>query len=229
MCSPASFANSEATMSAAMHAASVDGERPPESSHRSRVVRGPSRTMNCAARRTIVGYGSWSRQPATPSRHASSCVGLVLETVQQSEGRTREHSLVTAHLLESARDLGLSMPRTFEGLTHRSRALLQRVPGDLLRVGSRVRESDGELERARADAELGADRDVSRTGPVIHGGQVSVRVAQVDVHVRAAEVADRGTAERPDDADPHVLLLEQQGRRMCVEDAAEVTFGTRLP
>ena len=92
-----------------------------------------------------------------------------------------------------------------------------------------MRESDGELERARADAELGADRDVSRTGPVIHGGQVSVRVAQVDVHVRAAEVADRGTAERPDDADPHVLLLEQQGRRMCVEDAAEVTFGTRLP
>src|SRR5206468_1091560 len=106
---------------------------------------------------------------------------------------------------------------------------LQRVAGDLFGVGPRVREPDRELKRARADADLGSDGYVAWTRAVIKVGQPAVCVVKLDVDVRAAVVAGGGAAERADDADPHVLLAQEEGWRMRIQDLAEVALGAWLP
>ena len=90
-------------------------------------------------------------------------------------------------------------------------------------------ETDGHLEGPGSYADLRTDGYVAGSGLVVEIGQAAVAVAQVDVHVRAAEVADCRVREGTDEADPHVLLLKQQRRRMRVDDAAEVALGAGLP
>ena len=161
--------------------------------------------------------------------HEGACVRLVLEAVEDGEGRSREHAVVAADLAERPRDLDLGAPGTLEGLADRAGAFLQGGAGDLFGVGPRVREADGELKRARADADLRADASVAGSRAVVLVGELAVGVAEVDVDVRGAEVPGGGAAERPDDADPYVLLLHQQRGRMGVDDAAEVALGEGLP
>src|SRR5207249_5116917 len=99
----------------------------------------------------------------------------------------------------------------------------------LLSVRAAVGETDGELERARAHADLRPDRRVAGSGAVVAVREFAVRVAEVDVDVRAAEVACGGTAEGADNADPDVLLLQEQRRRVRIDDAGEVAIRERLP
>src|SRR5207244_8937919 len=47
-----------------------------------------------------------------------------------------------------------------------------------------MREADRELKRAGADSNLGAHRNVARTGALVHGREPAVPIAQVDVHGR---------------------------------------------
>src|SRR5258706_3701391 len=90
-------------------------------------------------------------------------------------------------------------------------------------------ESNGELKRARPDAELSADRDVAWPRAVVGLGDETISVVQLDMDVGAAVVAGRRSAERTDDAHPHVLLTHQQRWRMRVEHLAEVAFGAGRP
>ncbi len=106
---------------------------------------------------------------------------------------------------------------------------MKRRAGYLFGVGSGVRESDGDLERAGADADLGAHRNVARPRAIVGIGQVAVAIAEVDLHVRGAVVAGGRPAERPDDAHPHVLLAHQQRRRMGIENLPEVSLCPWLP
>ncbi len=121
------------------------------------------------------------------------------------------------------------MPRSRECRLQRAGTLLQDVSRNLFRVGARMRKSDGELERARPHAELGADGDVARARAVVGLGDVSIRVVQLDMDVGAAVVASGRAAERTDDAHPHVLLTHEQRRRMRVEHLAEVALGAGRP
>src|SRR5438445_12467613 len=89
-------------------------------------------------------------------------------------------------------------------------------------------ESDRHLERAGPDAELPADVDISRPGAVVHVGQAIVRVAEVDLDVAAPVVTDSAAGEGADEADPDVLLLEEQRWRMRVDVAGKVAVGSRL-
>jgi len=92
-----------------------------------------------------------------------------------------------------------------------------------------VSEADRDGERPRPDADLRPDRDVAGPGPVVGGRQVAVAVVKVDLEIGALEIADRGSAEGTDDADPHVLLAHQERGWVGVEDLAEVALGPRLP
>src|SRR2546421_1553555 len=90
-------------------------------------------------------------------------------------------------------------------------------------------ETDGHLEGAGSYADLRTNGYVPGSGLVVEVGQAAVAVAQVDVHVRAAEVADCRVHEGTHEADPHVPLLKQQRRWVRVDDAAEVALGAGLP
>jgi len=65
--------------------------------------------------------------------------------------------------------------------------------------------------------------------PVVHVGQATVRVAEVDLDVAAPVVTDSAAGEGADEADPDVLLLEKQRWRMRIDDAGKVALGSRLP
>src|SRR5439155_27359946 len=96
-------------------------------------------------------------------------VRLVFEAVEQGERGAREHALVTADLLESAWDLGLRVPRAFEGLANSAGALLQCIPRDLFGVRPRVCESDRQLERTCPHAEARPHPDISAARAVLRG------------------------------------------------------------
>src|SRR2546430_17735732 len=89
--------------------------------------------------------------------------------------------------------------------------------------------TDGHLEGAGSYADLRPHGNVAGSGLVIEGRQAAVAVAEADGHVTAAEVADCRVRAGTDEADPHVLLLQKQRRRMRVDDAAEGAFGSGLP
>src|SRR5207244_13320983 len=89
-------------------------------------------------------------------------------------------------------------------------------------------ESDRHLERAGPDAELPADVDISRPGAVVHVGQATVRVAEVDLDVAAPVVTDSAAGEGADEADPDVLRLEKQRWGMRIDDAGKVALVSRL-
>jgi hypothetical protein len=161
--------------------------------------------------------------------HERAGVRLVLEAAQDRERRAREHSLVSADLAQRLRQIGESAPCAFERLANLACALLQDLSRDLFGIRARVSKANCDGERSRPDANLSTDRDVAGPCAVVRGRQVAVPVVKVDLQVRALEVADGGSAEGPDDADPHVLLTHQQGGRMRVEDLAEVALRPRLP
>jgi len=92
-----------------------------------------------------------------------------------------------------------------------------------------MRKTERELKRPGANAQLGADSDVARPCAVVKVGHLAVGVMELDVHVRAAEVASRRAAERTHDAYPHVLLAHDQRGRMGVEHLGEVPLGAGRP
>src|SRR5579859_2312248 len=120
-------------------------------------------------------------------------------------------------------------PCPLERLPQVPGAFIQGLPGELLRIGPRVREADRDLKRAGADPDLRADRDVARASRVVRAGEVAVTVVKVDLQVGTLKIADRTAAEGADDAHPDVLLTHEQGRRVGVDDTAEVAFRARLP
>src|SRR5262245_42475772 len=142
---------------------------------------------------------------------------------------SRQVAVIAADLTEGARYLGLGLPRALERLLDGAGALLERRARHLLGVGAGVGEADRHLERAGAGADLGADADVAGARPVVLVREAAVGIAEVDVNVGAAEVARRRAAEGSDDADPHVLLPDEQGRRVSVDDPGLVALGAGLP
>ena len=149
--------------------------------------------------------------------------------MQEREGRACQHALISADLAQRPRNLRLRAPCALERQPHAPSAFLEGRSRDLFRVGPRMGESDRHLERAGPDAELPADVDISRPGVVVHVGQATVRVAEVDLDVAAPVVTDSAAGEGADEADPDVLLLEKQRWRMRVDDAGKVALGSRLP
>src|SRR5205823_7665449 len=94
-------------------------------------------------------------------------------------------------------------------------------------VGARMPETDRHLERARSDAELGAYGDVAGAGAVVLVGHEPIRVVQLDVDIGAAVVTHGRAVERPDDADPDVLLSQQQRRWVRVYHLSKVALRAR--
>src|SRR5579872_4500594 len=97
-------------------------------------------------------------------------------------------------------------PCPFERLPQVAGAFVQCLSGQLLRIGPRMREADGDLKGARANPDLRPDGDVPGTGTVVRAGEVAVAVVKVDLQVGGLEIADRAACEWAHDADPHVLL-----------------------
>ncbi len=92
-----------------------------------------------------------------------------------------------------------------------------------------MRKTHGDLERTCADPDLRPDRHVAWAGAVVDVREVTVAIAQVDLHVRGPVVAGGCPAEGPDDADPDVLLAHEQRRRIRIQNLPEVALGSRLP
>ena len=103
-------------------------------------------------------------------------VRFVLKAAEHRKRCTREHAFVAADLAEGLRHVGKSPPRVLESLPHVARAFLQRLSRDLLGIGTRVRESDGDLEGPGADSDLGADRHVSWARAVVGVRQPAIAV-----------------------------------------------------
>src|SRR5712692_4630518 len=154
---------------------------------------------------------------------------LVFEAAEDGQRSLGQRSFVPTHLGERGREVGQGPPRPFECVAHVARSLLQCGAGHLFGVSSRVGETDRDLKRPGANSDLGSCRDVAGSGALIGGGEVAIAVVEIDLQVRAAVVADGGSAERTDDADPDVLLAQEKSGRMSVQDLSEIALAARLP